>query len=524
MEKRRGIARSSPGRNEPRAILAPPKMINWEVDFQVMKYKTWLRPGMMIKRWIIMLSIGIVTTSLSIAMGLAWIYRNYEFSSSTTSFVQFITLQFIPHPYREMVVLVPGAVFILVGLYQLSRSLLSPFMDQRVGGSPGLADIIATHRFGVAEPELRVVTVGGGTGLSTLLRGLKLHNVEITAIVTVGDDGGSSGRLRTEFNVPAPGDIRNCLVALADSETLLSELFQYRFDSEDSGLNGHSFGNLFITALTKVSGSFEQAIIESSRVLNIRGTVVPSSLENIIVAAEMADGRTLYGETTIVREQARIKRVFLQPESAEAYDPAIEAILSADLIVLGPGSLYTSVIPNLMVEGIAHALRFAPGERVYVCNVATQPGETDGFSVYDHVKALDEHCGGLPVDRVLVNSNLAPSVTGIKPEWGVAAVRYNGLEEYDGEVIVDQRDVVNPEFPLRHDPEKLATVLLDIGGAESRRIESGAERLVRRNSGRPTESSRFATTTVGAPAAGNQPVADERRTGRTPLHGDPHRD
>ncbi len=475
----------------------------------------------MIKRWIIMLSAGIVTTSLSIAMGLAWIYRNYEFPSSTTYFVQLITLQFIPHPYREMVVLVPGATFILVGLYQLSRSLLSPFMDQRAG-SPGLADIIATHRFGEIEPELRIVTIGGGTGLSTLLRGLKVHNVEITAIVTVGDDGGSSGRLRTEFNVPAPGDIRNCLVALADSETLLSELFQYRFDSEDSGLNGHSFGNLFITALAKVSGSFEQAIIESSRVLNIRGTVVPSSLENIIVAAEMADGRTLYGETTIVREQARIERVFLEPRSAEAYDPAIEAILSADLVVLGPGSLYTSVIPNLLVEGIAHALRFAPGERVYVCNVATQPGETDGFTVFDHLKALDQHCGGLPVDRVLVNSNLAPSVTGIKPEWGVAAVRYNGLGDYDGEVVIEERDVVNPEFPLRHDPEKLASVLLDIGGAQVGRAESGEERLIRRSSSRAADASM--TATVNVPAAGNRPAADEGRTGRKPLDGNANRD
>lgn len=480
-----------------------------------MKFKTWLRPGMMIKRWIIMLSAGIVITSLSIAMGLAWIYRNYEFPASTTSFVQFVTLQFIPHPYREIVVLVPGAAFILVGLFQLSRSLLSPFMDQRTGAS-GLAELIATHRFG-AEPELRIVTIGGGTGLSTLLRGLKQHPVEITAIVTVGDDGGSSGRLRTEFNMPPPGDIRNCLVALADSETLLGELFQYRFDTEDSSLNGHSFGNLFITAMTKVSGSFEQAIIESSRVLNIRGTVVPSSLENIVVAAEMMDGRTLYGETTIVREQARIKRVFLEPATAEAYDPAIEAILSADLIVLGPGSLYTSVIPNLLVEGIAHALRFAPGERVYVCNVATQPGETDGFTVLDHIRALDEHCGGIPFDRILVNSNLAPSVTGIKPEWGVAAVSYNGLGEYEGRVVVDQRDVVNPQFPLRHDPEKLAAVLLDIGGAESGRVEKVDHRMARRTAGRQ-ERPQLEPATIGTSNAGDRPAVVEQSTGRTSLN------
>jgi uncharacterized cofD-like protein len=492
-----------------------------------MKFRTWLRPGMMIKRWIIMLSAGIVITSLSIAMGLAWIYRNFEFPSSTTTVVQIMTLQFIPHPYRELVVLIPGAAFILVGLYQLSRSLLSPFMDQRTGSS-GLAELIATHRFGSSEPEIRIVTIGGGTGLSTLLRGLKKHPVEITAIVTVGDDGGSSGRLRTEFNMPPPGDIRNCLVALADSETLLGELFQYRFDSEESSLDGHSFGNLFITAMTKVSGSFEQAIIESSKVLNIRGTVVPSSLENIVVAAEMMDGRTLYGETTIVREQARIKRVFLEPSSAEAYDPAIEAILSADLVVLGPGSLYTSVIPNLLVEGIAHALRFAPGERVYVCNVATQPGETDDFSVLDHITALDEHCGGLPFDRILVNSNLTPSVTGIKPEWGVAAVRYNGLGSYEGSLTVDQRDVVNPEFPLRHDPERLAAILLDIGATVTGRADRTADRLATRrgndNGTSNGKSSSLKPAVVTTRAMPESPAAFDGTIGRRSLDGSESRD
>src|SRR5690606_5612348 len=264
------------------------------------------------------------------------------------------------------------------------------------------------HRFGQPEPLAHIVAIGGGTGLSTLLRGIKHEPVKITAIFTAGDDGGSSGRLLTEFNVPAPGDIRNCLVALADSETLLSDLFQYRLDSEDSGLGGQSFGNLFITALTKVSGSFEQAIIESGRVLNIRGAVYPSSIENIVVGAEMADGSVLRGETTIVNARTGINRVFLDPPNAEAYLPAVKAILEADLVVLGPGSLYTSVIPNLLVEGIAHALRHTPAEKVYVCNVATQPGETDGYDVAEHIRGIHRHLGDLPIDRVLVNSNLEP--------------------------------------------------------------------------------------------------------------------
>jgi uncharacterized cofD-like protein len=429
-----------------------------------MKLRTWLRPGMLVKRWIVTLFAGIVLTSLAMAMALAWIYRNYSFPSSTARIVQNVTLQFIPHPFRELLVIGVGLVFLLYGFFQLSRSLLSPFLDQRADGQ-GLAEIIATHRFGVEEPELRVVTIGGGTGLSTLLRGLKRHNVAITAIVTVGDDGGSSGRLRTEFNMPAPGDIRNCLVALADSEALVSDLFQYRFEAEESSLDGHSFGNLFITAMTKVSGSFERAIIESSKVLNIRGAVLPSSLDNITLAAEMKDGQIVRGESAISHQPGGINRIFVEPDHAEAYDPAVVAILSADIIVLGPGSLYTSVIPNLLVEGIAHALRFAPAEKVYVCDVATQPGETDGYTVADHLRALQKHVHGLPVDRVLINTNLEPGARGIKPEWHVSAVQFTGLAEFEGHIAVERADVVNAEQPLRHDPDKLADALIEIGRA-----------------------------------------------------------
>ncbi|MEZ4522883.1 MAG: uridine diphosphate-N-acetylglucosamine-binding protein YvcK [Thermomicrobiales bacterium] len=416
---------------------------------------------MRVKRWVIVLFGGVVLTSLATAMGLAWLYRNYTVPGQFSQVVYYATLQFIDHPYRELLVIIPGGAFIVWGILQLSRSITAPLMESRANEG-GLAKIIETHRLGERDPKLNIVTIGGGTGLSTLLRGIKHEPVRITAIVTAGDDGGSSGRLRTEFNVPAPGDIRNCLVALADSETLLGDLFQYRFDSEDSGLDGHSFGNLFITALTKVSGSFEQAIIESGRVLNIRGAVYPSSLENIVVGAEMADGSVLRGETTIVNARERINRVFLDPSSAEAYLPAVKAILEADLVVLGPGSLYTSVIPNLLVEGIAHALRHTPAETVYVCNVATQPGETDHYDVADHVRGIHRHLGDLPIDRIIVNSNLEPSEAGIKPEWGVSAVEFSGLDEFESRLVVEPRDVVNPDFPLRHDPQKLAKVLVEL--------------------------------------------------------------
>ncbi|MBX6341611.1 MAG: YvcK family protein, partial [Thermomicrobiaceae bacterium] len=211
---------------------------------------------------------------------------------------------------------------------------------------------------------------------------------------------------------------------------------------------------------TQVAGSFERAVAESSRVLAVRGEVLPSSLENITVCAELADGRVIRGESRIVAERARIKRVFLDPAQPSAYDPAIVAILSADLIVLGPGSLYTSVLPNLLVEGITHAIRCSQATKVYVCNVATQRGETDNFGVVDHVRALHEHVGGPIVDYVLVNSNLEPAASKIKPEWSVSAVSLEGLESLQPAVQVVLRDIVNPEFPLRHDPKKLAAELI----------------------------------------------------------------
>lgn len=416
---------------------------------------------MFVKRWILLLFAGLVLTSLAMAMALAWVYRNVAFPPEFTSFIQSITLQFIPHPYRELVMLAGGAAFVLFGFLQLSRSLLAPFWDQRPKGQ-GLAEIIQAHRFGPDAPALRVVAIGGGTGLSTLLRGLKQQNVSITAIVTVGDDGGSSGRLREEFKMPPPGDIRNCLVALADAEPLMSDLFQYRFEQEGSALSGHSFGNLFITAMTQVAGSFERAVVESSRVLAVRGQVMPSSLENINVCAQMGDGRTVQGESRIVAERGHIERIFLEPAQPAAYDPAIVAILSADLIVLGPGSLYTSVLPNLLVKGIAHAIRCSPATKVYVCNVATQRGETDDFRVVDHLRALNGHVGEPLVDFVLVNSNLDPAAEKIKPEWAVKAVSLDGLEELQGTMNIVLRDVVNPDFPLRHDPEKLAVALISL--------------------------------------------------------------
>lgn len=423
-------------------------------------WRVWLRPGMLIKRWVVLFMASVVLCSLGLAMGLAYLYRNYDFPSPATSIVRVVTLQFIAHPYREILVLIAGGGVLVFSFYKLSHAVIGPLMAA-TPRRQGVAQIVAEHRFGPSRPTLNIVTIGGGTGLSTLLRGLKHGDEGITAIVTVADDGGSTGRLRKEFGIPAPGDIRNCLVALADAESTVGKLFHYRFDREGSELTGHSFGNLFIAALTQVTGSFEQAVIESARVLAVRGRVLPSTLENVTLCAELVDGAIVRGESTISRNKPPIKRVYLDPESPEGYEPALGAIIHADLIVLGPGSLYTSVLPNLMVDGVIDAIRWSRGTVVYVCNVATQPGETDHFGAKDHIKTVIDVLGEGVLSYALVNSNLAPAIS-IKPEWHVDPVAAEDLGSLEQSVKIISRDVVNDHNPLRHDPDKLAAVLHEL--------------------------------------------------------------
>ena len=414
----------------------------------------------MIKRWIALFMLAIIMTSLALAMAAAWVYRNFAFPERLEGLVQTLTLQFISHPWRELLILIGGLAILGFALWRLSISLLTPLLAIDPTGRP-FAEIMNEHRFGPAEPEFNVVAIGGGTGLSALLRGLKLHNVDITAIVTVADDGGSTGRIRDVFKMPAPGDIRNCMVALADDESLMGRLFHYRFDQEESELAGHSFGNLFITAMTQVTGSFDQAVIESAQVLNVRGRVLPSTVEDVTLCANMADGSTLRGESTIAHEKPAIERIFLEPSAPEAYTPALAAILRADLIILGPGSLYTSVLPNLLVDGVREAIRWSSAPTVYVCNVATQHGETDHFGYQDHIREVISYLGADQLNYALVNNNPAAS-NAIRPEWQVEAVEYDGATSGLDSVEIVARDVVNDRNPLRHDPEKLSRVLLEI--------------------------------------------------------------
>jgi uncharacterized cofD-like protein len=309
-----------------------------------------------------------------------------------------------------------------------------------------------------ASQAPKVVAIGGGTGLSALLRGLKAHTPHITAIVTVADDGGSSGRLRRELGVLPPGDLRNCIAALADDEALITQLFQYRF-GRGSGLDGHSFGNLFITALAGVTGSFERAILEAARVLAVQGRILPSTLENVTLVADVRNGAEaneakpslirVQGESSISKAGRPIERLFLRPEGVRAYPEAVRAILEAQLIIAGPGSLFTSVLPNLLVLDIARAVAAAPAVKLYVCNVATQPGETDGFDVGDHVEALHRHVGWGLFRHVLANHSPGSAE---QPNLTPVALRYPA----DGRYQVITGDMTDPAAPWRHHSSKLA--------------------------------------------------------------------
>jgi uncharacterized cofD-like protein len=407
----------------------------------------WLRLGMGMKRWVVLLLGGIVALGLGMAFVLVEIYQGGQLPLA----LEALTLQFLPRWVRALILGIVGLGAVTFALAQLSKTLLAPFSGRRP-----IVEMVAEHRRKQRGP--RVVAIGGGTGLYTLLRGLKKHTSNITAIVTVADDGGSSGRLRRSLGVLPPGDFRNCLAALADDESLITQLFQYRFGAGE-GLEGHSFGNLFITAMSEVTGSFEKALLESSRVLTIQGRVVPSTLQDVTLVADLRpeDAPSAYrvkGESAIPVAPGAIERVFLQPDDAPAFPDAVQAILAADLIVAGPGSLYTSVIPNLLVRDIAAAVRASRAIKAYVCNVATQPGETDNYGVLDHVKALEAHANGV-FEIVVANEKYAGKLLP-KLDWVKTGLALNG-----GHRLV-AADLIDDDKPWRHDSAKLAAVLMKL--------------------------------------------------------------
>ncbi|WP_243290344.1 YvcK family protein [Bacillus sp. FJAT-47783] len=309
----------------------------------------------------------------------------------------------------------------------------------------------------------KLVIIGGGTGLSVLLRGLKQYPFDITAIVTVADDGGSSGRLRNELNIPPPGDVRNVLAALSDVEPLVEELFQHRFN-KGNNLTGHSLGNLILAAMTNITGDFMHAIREMSKVLNVRGRVLPAANRSVILNAEMEDGTIVSGESKIPYSGKRIKRVFLSPEHVEPLPESIEAIREADMIILGPGSLYTSILPNLLVSNIGQEVCRSKGKKVYICNVMTQAGETLQFTASDHIKALYQHMKCTFIDTVIVNNAEVPD--SIKERYAEekaepVQVDMEALKQFGVNIIQD--DIISFENQvIRHNTKKMASILYEL--------------------------------------------------------------
>ncbi|HEY67567.1 MAG TPA: uridine diphosphate-N-acetylglucosamine-binding protein YvcK [Thermoflexia bacterium] len=406
----------------------------------------WLTPGMGVKRWLLLLACGIALLSLGFSFLLRQLYP-------LPSIFYYLTFQFIPRGLRAGLFGLAGIVAVVIALLRLNRTLLEPFVE----ADPEVV-VNAIYRYRQRERGPKVVAIGGGHGLSVLLRGLKQYTSNITAVVTVADDGGSSGRLRRELGVLPPGDFRNCIAALANDEALTTQLFQYRFGN-GTGLNGHSFGNLFITAMAEVSGSFERAILESGRVLAVQGRVLPSTLQDVTLMADLRDEANglsrVSGESRIPQSGGAIERVYLKPDNVSAYPDAVRALLEADLIVAGPGSLYTSVLPNLLVPDVARAVAASRALKVYVCNVATQRGETEGYSVGDHVAALEAHVGAGLFPVVLANDNLDVD---FDPPLGVELVPVDFPPDAGYRVIT--ADLIDPTHPWRHDGHKLAQALL----------------------------------------------------------------
>jgi uncharacterized cofD-like protein len=406
-----------------------------------------------VKRWFLLTLAGTTLSGVGLAILILEVYRTTP-DTWWLPLISAASLRFLARPIRAIIFGGLGLGMIMGGILGLNRALMKPFIK------PGkkVVETISNHR--KRERGSRIVAVGGGHGLSTLLRGLKQYSYNLSAVVTVADDGGSSGRIRREMGILPPGDIRNCLAALSNDEALLSQLFQYRFPDGEGRMEGHSFGNLFISALTDITGSFEEAVAESGRVLGVQGQVLPSTLRDVKLVADMLLPHLerevrVEGESSIPAMPGKVRRVWLEPNSPPGFPKSIRSILNADMIVIGPGSLYTSIIPNLLVPDVAEAIRSSRAFKVFVCNLASQPGETDGYDCEDHIIALEEHAGRGIFDLVVANQQwqlpLPENLQWVEMKPG-AADRFP----------IYQSNLVDQDYPWRHNSVKLAQILLEL--------------------------------------------------------------
>jgi uncharacterized cofD-like protein len=426
-----------------------------------MNIRAWLRPGMGLKRWLVLVFVGELCLALGGAFALRQLYRDTDVSGPLQALVYVVTLQFLPYIARGIILVAVGGGLFVAGSIQVIRAIMEPFRS--ADADQPLVEVIYQKRFLARGP--RIVAIGGGTGLSTLLRGLKEHTSNLTAVVTVADDGGSSGKLSEQLGVPAVGDIRNCIVALADAEPLMANLLQYRFPETDltgrggsgSTLGGHAVGNLLIAALTAVEGGdFEEGVRKMNRVLAVRGQVIPVSPTPTVLHARLRDGSQVDGQSAITRTSG-IDRVWATPEDVVVSDDALHAIAEADVIVIGPGSLFTSILPSLLLGPIREAVLASPALRIFACNVATQAGETAGYDLAGHLEALERHTAPGLIDIVIANNQFEARVPDdwhgdpVKLRWPPSIVPAPRL-------VLDE--VIDPENAHHHDPARLAAAIM----------------------------------------------------------------
>ena len=418
----------------------------------------WLYPGMKFKRWFLLFAAGVMLVSLGLALVFNYKYLDaIEEAIFQAVYLWKGTYDYSITTFIGILVVILGIVLMLAATRYTIRSVIMVLLPDN---SERLVDIIYEKRRLGKGPNVAVV--GGGHGLSVLLRGIKEATSNVTAVVTVADDGGSSGRLREEFGIIPPGDLRNCLVALADTEPLMEKLFQYRFKGK-SELAGHSFGNLFIAAMNEVTGDMEQALQESSKVLAVKGQVLPASKDHVRLDAIMEDGTVVEGESQIPEVHKKIHRVRLFPEHVQPVQSALDALKNADAIILGPGSLYTSIMPNLLVDGVAEAIRKSKAVKIYICNVMSQPGETDGYTASMHAKAIIDHGGKGIIDYMLVNdSPISPDMQEYYAQKGAYPVEVDEAAINALGVGFVKADIINEQELIRHDPDKLSKAVMNM--------------------------------------------------------------
>lgn len=425
-------------------------------------------PGLEVKRWMFLMFLG----TFLVMTGTATLLNIHPVAQVLTLVKKLAEI--MPSIITGSFILSAGIVVFVIAWRKANKSVISAIKPDAK-----LLEQLWVKR--VLNKGPKIVAIGGGTGLSTILKGLKHITGNLTAVVTVGDDGGSSGRLRQEMGVLPPGDIRNCIAGLANEEALVTQLFQYRFKN-GSGLEGHSFGNLFLTAMCAITGDMVTAVRESSKVLSIRGRVLPATLDDMKLYAELEDGRIIHGESNIPEAGGRIKRLKATPENLKALDEVIHAIEDADIIIMGPGSLYTSIIPNLLVQGVAEKISKSEARKLYICNIMTQPGETDDYTVSDHIQAILDHSGhDNVIETVLVNDSLPKNLALKYKSAGSYPVVLDTekIKNFGVKILTKRLIEENSEGLVRHSPERIARIILEwYKGTQRPRKNGKADSLI----------------------------------------------